>query len=192
MKRLTMSKYRFREANTYSSGLSEYLWLPPTISWVYVHDVEAEDDCPDPGVHEVQRPAGREEGGDQAEQHKTHQNGDQDTSHSREIDLSLEGEDGEGEGDGGADPHGHEDLVRPVPGGHRAQHEALGQREQPEEDEVVRRLPPDALAAGEGDQRDEHDHHGQDPELGVDMGVRLDALQGEDADNGHRDDKLDT
>ena len=44
-----------------------------------VHDVEAEDDCPDPGVHEVQRPAGREEGGDQTEQHETNQHGDQDT-----------------------------------------------------------------------------------------------------------------
>ena len=44
-----------------------------------VHDVEAEDDCPYPSVNQVQGPAGREEGGDQAEQHETHQNSDEDT-----------------------------------------------------------------------------------------------------------------
>ena len=112
------------------------------------------------------------------------------TSHSRKIDLGLEGEDSKGEGDGGADPYGHEDLVRPVPGGDGAQHEALGQGEQEEEDEVVWGLPPDALAAGESDQRDEHDDHGEDPHLGVLGGVELDTLHGEDADNGHSDDKL--
>ena len=112
------------------------------------------------------------------------------TSHSREINLGLEGEDSESEGDGGADPDRHEDLVCPVPGGDGAQHEALGQGEQEEEDEVVRRLPPDTLAASESDQCDEHDDHGEDPHLGMLGGVELDTLQGEDADNGHGDDKL--
>ena len=74
----------------------------------------------------------------------------------------------------------------------RAQHEALRQREQPEEDEVVRSLPPDTLAAGQSDQGDEHDHHGQDPELGMNCRIFLDTLQGEDADDGHRDDELHT
>ena len=54
----------------------------------------------------------------------------------------------------------------------------------------MRGLPPDALAAGESDQRDEHDDHGEDPHLGMLGGVELDTLQGEDADNGHSDDKL--
>jgi len=72
----------------------------------------------------------------------------------------------------------------------RAQHEALRQREQPEEDEVVRSLPPDTLAAGQSDQGDEHDHHGQDPELGMNCRIFLDTLQGEYTDDGHRDDEL--
>ena len=60
-------------------GAERVLVAAPDHQLGVVHDVEAEDDCPDPGVNQVQGPAGREEGGDQAEQHKTHQNSDEDT-----------------------------------------------------------------------------------------------------------------
>ena len=60
-------------------GAERVLVAAPDHQLGVVHDVETEDDCPDPGVDQVQGPAGREEGGDQAEQHKTHQNSDEDT-----------------------------------------------------------------------------------------------------------------
>ena len=60
-------------------GAERVLVAAPDHELRVVHDVQTEDDCPDPGVHEVQGPAGREEGGNQSEQHKTHQHGDQDT-----------------------------------------------------------------------------------------------------------------
>ena len=60
-------------------GAERVLVAAPDHQLGVVHDVETEDDCPDPGVNQVQGPAGREEGGDQAEQHETHQNSDEDT-----------------------------------------------------------------------------------------------------------------
>ena len=60
-------------------GAERVLVAAPDHELRVVHDVQAEDDCPDPSVHEVHSPAGREEGGNEAEQHKTHQHGDQDT-----------------------------------------------------------------------------------------------------------------
>ena len=60
-------------------GAERVLVAAPDHELRVVHDVQTEDDCPDPGVHEVQGPAGREEGGNQPEKHKTHQHGDQDT-----------------------------------------------------------------------------------------------------------------
>ena len=60
-------------------GAERVLVAAPDHQLGVVNDVEAEDDCPDPGVNQVQGSAGWEEGGDQAEQHETYQNSDEDT-----------------------------------------------------------------------------------------------------------------
>ena len=112
------------------------------------------------------------------------------TSHGGEVDLGLESEDGEAERDGGAHAHGHQHLVRAVVGGDGAQHEALRQGEEAEEDEVVRRLPADPLAAGQRDEGHDHDDQGYPPHLGVARRVQLHTLHREDSNDAHRDHKL--
>ena len=56
------------------------------------------------------------------------------------------------------------DLVSGVSGGDGAEHEPLGESEEAEEDEVVGSLPTDTLAAGQSDERHDHDDQCQDPE----------------------------
>ena len=55
-------------------------------------------------------------------------------------------------------------LVDFISGGDGTEHEPLSKGEQSQEDEVVRSLSTDTVAAGQCDQGHHHDHQGQDPQ----------------------------
>ena len=90
----------------------------------------------------------------------------QPTSHGCEVYLSLEGEDGKSKNDGAGDPHSNHDLRDIVNGGDGANHEALCQGEDTEEDEVAGGFAAHVTAAG-ADQHEQHhkaDNHREEEE----------------------------
>ena len=90
----------------------------------------------------------------------------QPTSHGCEVYLGLEGKYGKSENDGASDPHSNHDLRDFVMGGDGANHEALCQGEDTEEDEVAGGFAAHVTAAG-ADQHEQHhkaDNHREEEE----------------------------
>jgi len=131
--------------------------LPSHHQLCVVHQITGEDQSSGNSNPDHRPFAGGKEGEEEDGDDEDNQNSKQNASTHCEVNLGLEGEHCECQGDSGRDPHSDQHGVDIVVAGDGSQHEALAQGEDPEEDEVDGKLPPDVGAAGEGDDADQGD-----------------------------------